>query len=154
MAAPCQCTPSSVVTPTCPTGNCLKVPNITIDPLTSVLPCGGTFSVDFGTLSDLSFCTTGIVWTVISYDNTIFTGVSINAAGVLTGTTTAEAANHVSEFFEIVVKAMCVDTILSVQRTLKIPIKNACLTTVCVEGFHCNPCTGGCIANVPDLILT
>ncbi len=154
MSYPCGCTPSEVVTPSCPSGNCMKAPNITIDPLDSVMPCGGTFSIDIGALSDFSVCSGSVVWELLSYDDDVFTNVELSSSGVLSGATTTEAKNHVDEFFEFVYKVMCPDSYLSVMRKVRMPIKNGCLTTVCTTGQICNPCTGLCITDAPDVILT
>lgn len=156
---PCQCSPSTVVVPICPTGNCLKVPNITIDPLTSVLPCGGTFSIDIGALSTFEACTGNILWGVVGYDGTVFENVAITSGGVLTGSTAGGALNYINvldtEAIDIVIQAACDNSLLAVQRTVKIPIRNACLNKICdTEGYTCNPCTGNCIEGSIDLILT
>lgn len=154
MSYPCGCSPLEVVNPDpCPTGNCLKLPNVTIDPLTSVLPCGGTFSVDIGQYADFSACDGTVVWNFHSYDNTVFENMAISSAGVVTGSTAAGAINHVGEWFDIVVKAACPTSILSVLRTIKMPIRNACFNVTCDPGKSCNPCTGLCIDQVPDINL-
>lgn len=152
---PCNCTPIEVSDPgPCPSGNCLKLPNLTIDPLTSVLPCGGSFSIDIGQYADFSACDGTITWSIESYDATIFENMAITNLGVVTGSTTSAAQAHIDEWFDVVVQAACSGSLLAVKRTIKIPIKNACLNVSCVPGFTCNPCTGVCVEGVPDLILT
>lgn len=162
MSYPCNCTPSVISDPgPCVTGNCLKLPNLTIDPLTSVLPCGGSFSIDIGQYADFSYCDTlggTIVWSVTSYDNTVFENVAITSEGVVTGSTTSGALEIIgdleTERIEVVVQAACSGTLLAVKRTIKIPIRDACLNKTCESGFTCYPCTGACVEGVPDLILT
>lgn len=158
MAYPCQCSPSEVVIPPCSSGNCLKVPNITINPLTSVLPCGGTFNIDIGQYSDFSVCDGTIEWSVVSFDATVFENVAISSAGVLTGSTAGGAVAYINDLeaeeIIIIIQAACLGSLLAVQREIKIPIKDACLNKNCAPGFTCNPCTGGCIEGDIDLILT
>lgn len=152
---PCGCQPSVISDPgPCPSGNCLKLPNLTIDPLTSVLPCGGSFNIDMGQYADFTAKVGTINWSLDSYDNTIFENMAISSAGVVTGSTTSAAQAHVDEWYDIVVKAADSGSLLSVKRTIKIPIKNACLNKSCDPGFSCNPCTGNCVEGVPDIILT
>lgn len=154
MSYPCGCSHVDVVNPDpCVSGNCLILPNVTINPMDSVLPCGGTFSVDIGQYADFSACAGTVTWNFHSYDNTIFENMAISGAGVVTGSTTALAQAHVGEWYDIVVKAVCPNSLLSVMRTIKMPIRNACYNVTCDPGFICNPCTGLCIEQTPDIIL-
>lgn len=150
----CCCTPDSVTPPpACPSGNCLLVPQkVTINPTTSVLPCGASGSVDIATLSDLTNCTGNVVWQLVSYDETAFSTAGINSSGLLSFTTTSAAV--VGQFYVFLVKAMCDNSILSAFVEVYVPIKDGCYATVCDPGESCNPCTGNCAPIVPDQILS
>lgn len=155
MAYPCGCTPSVIDNPPCSSGTCLKVPNLTISEPTSVLPCGGSGFVDIGTLSTLTACSGSIVWQLLSYDTTAFASASIDSAGVLTFQTNATVGVAVvGKYYEFVIVVMCSNSLLSVQRVIRVPIRNACRTQVCDGNFHCNPCNGGCVADTVDIEIS
>lgn len=142
--------------PSCPSGNCLLIPTrIVLDPNTSVLPCGGVGVLDIPNVDgyDVSNCGGSIVWSVVSYNTTAFTTVSVNSSGELTFTTTSNAV--VGSFYSIVVKALCDEApYLSQFIEIRIPIRDACLLAVCDSGEHCDPCSGFCVPDEgPDLII-
>lgn len=158
MAYPCCCcTPVSVSTPSCPSGDCLKVASIVVNPSSSVLPCGASGTVDIGAESDLDICTTGINWYLLpvsegGYDEDAFTGVSLSSSGVLSFTTTSLTA--LNTFYRFNGKVTCSDTLLSQYFYVLLSVKNACLEIVCPDGQTCSPCDGTCIDDAPDVELS
>lgn len=157
MGYPCNCSPVSVSTPSCPSGDCLKVASVVVNPSNSALPCGGTFTVDVGALSDLDICTTGITWHLLpvsqgGYNDDAFEDVSINSSGVLTGTTTTAIA--LNTFYTFNGKVTCSDTLLSQFFYVKLSVRNACLDVVCPDGQTCDPCDGTCQDEAPDVELS
>lgn len=135
-----------MTTPTC-SGTCLKVASLVISAETSI-PCnGGVGSVDIAAQSDLTACTTGITWTLVSWDTAAFTSVSLSSSGVLAFTSTIAAV--AGTFYEFIGKVHCNSTLLSQYFKITVPIKNLCYGTApCSTGFFCNTCTGGCVAEV------
>lgn len=149
MAYPCLCSPLYVNPPApCPSGNCLFVPGMTINPSTSVLPCGVAGVVDVGAESDLTNALGTPVWSVVAYDTTAFTSVSISSAGVLSFTSTADAVPGV--FYDFVIRVVDPGSLLSIYAVIKVPIKDACFGVNCATGETCNPCTGACLPDVPN----
>ena len=147
----CCCDPISVSLPSCPSGNCLMVASLIVNPDTSALPCGGNASVNVAAESDLTKCTTGVNWGLLSWDTDVFTAVSISSAGVLSFTTTTSTA--LNTFYVFTGKATCTGTLLSQYFTVKVAVRDACISTICsVAGQVCNPCTGLCI-DPPDVEL-
>lgn len=122
-----------------------------LNPSSSVLPCGGSGTVDIGALSDLTACTTTVNWGLLSWDTDAFESVSINSSGVLSFTTTT--AIELNHFYTFTGKVTCDDTLLSQFFTVQVSVKNACLTVMCSGDQICNPCTGTCI-DPPDVELT
>lgn len=151
---PCICTPCTgcVTTPSCPSGDCLRVASFPVDPETSVLPCNHTGTVDIAAESDLSICTGTLVWELISWDTTAFSGVTISDAGVITFTSTSAA--EVRKYYEFVGRVFCTGTLLSQFFTILVPIKDGCYGKVCPSGQVCDPCSPTqCIAS-PDVELS
>lgn len=152
MAYPCVCssysyTPSS--SSGCGSGTCLRVPrNMLISAEDSIAGCGQSGELDIAALSDLTACTGTVTWGLYAtWDTAAFSSASIDAAGVLSFTSTEAAQLSTPYLFTGV--AACPDTLLSQYFEVTIFIKNECSpSTVCGEGFVCNPCTGSCVAEV------
>lgn len=121
---------------------------MTINPSTSVLPCGVAGVVDVGAESDLTNAVGTPVWSVVAYDTTAFTSVSISSAGVLSFTSTADAVPGV--FYDFVIRVVDPGSLLSIYAVIKVPIKDACFGVNCATGETCNPCTGACLPDVPN----
>jgi len=146
---PCLCGGPHTTPPTPPCSddcNCLKVCSISINQNDSRAkgPCAktGTINVmasDFGH----DFCACGSNtprWTVDSYDETIFTTVSITKAGVLTWIT--KGIDTVGKYGIITLKVCCGE--LSFYSEVIIGIKDLCNCPECNDCETCNPCTGLC----------
>lgn len=151
---PCTCCSDDCQTsyPDCPSGNCLKAASVVVQGESSVAGCGASKTFDIGTLSDLSVCETTITWSLISWDTTAFTSVSINSSGVVSLTTTNAAAAGTA--YQVVGKVFCNSTLFSQYFTLTIIVRNLCYGVVCSGATpYCNTCTGGCLADLPDVEL-
>lgn len=151
MVYPCTC--SSVSYPpesSCPSGNCLRVPSITVLPQDSVSGCGATGTVDILAESNLDICETTVNWYLLSYDTAAFEAVTLTT-GVLEFTTTNAAL--VGSSYTFTGRVTCEGSLLSQYFTVNVFIKNLCLGVLCVtEGESCDPCSGECV-ETPDVEL-
>lgn len=143
----CLCYPSvtgcsTTPTPTCPDGNCLRVPHLLVGAANSVGPCGETGLIPFAdTGLSTSLCddiNTTPVFSIVSHSD-IFTNVTINSTGI-TFTTTEDNGFQSAGLIKYRVKC----GIYASEGTATIIIKNPCSGSACDQYETCNKCTGEC----------
>lgn len=105
--------------------------------------------VDVAAVSDLTHAVGTVNWYLVSYNTTAFTSASMNiSTGVLSFTASSDGVP--GTFYEFVVYAKDAGSLLASYATIRIPIKDACYGVICGSGETCNPCTGACVAVLPD----
>lgn len=143
----CLCYPSvtgcsTTPTPSCPDGNCLRIPHLLVGAEDSVGPCGETGFIPFeDTGLSTTLCSdinTTPVFSIVSHSE-IFTNVSVNSTGI---TFTTTETNGFKSAGLIKYKVKC--GIYSSTGTATIIIKNPCSGTACGQYQTCNKCTGVC----------
>lgn len=151
---PCNCLASSVVVPTCPTTcssstNCIRPVNALISCVDSVAP-GGVGIYDVSTLSVFTVCPT-VTYQIVSFDADHYSSVVISAGGVITFTLSATATP--GTYGEIIYMISCIGKDLAALGTLQVCARSLCWNVICPEGEVCNPITGECEPEIPDLSI-
>ena len=155
--APCGCNNNviAVTTTACPE-DCLDLSQIVIGPSTdSQLPCGASGPVeqlDIPALPDvdLSVCSGSLTWSVVEYDTSIFSSVSINGSGVLSFKFSTLAIPN--QIYNITLKVVCSDPVLSAFFVVCITVGDVCFDSVCDPVTEvCDPCTAVCGPSELDL---
>lgn len=155
MACGCIGRPVVVVDPSCE--DCLKLVSLRYACANGPAPCGdegtGTLVEDLSLLNDVSACDCGddAVYTIVSYDETAFSSVTITSGGVLTVVTTDEFVSK--KEYLIVYKVDCPCNILSGTGNIYICMKNLCAGVNCADGEYCDQCDGLCKDSESDLGL-
>ena len=148
---PCSCVAQTVSVSPChkPSTNCVLAANYTIRCADSVQP-GGTGQVDVSEDSVTTICG-GVTWAIVSYDSSFFDSVTISAAGVVEFTISATATP--ASYGEIVYRVDCTDKTYGALGTVQVCARNLCLQVTCPSGQVCDPLTGLCEDEIPDVIL-
>lgn len=76
---------------------------------------GTPYTIDIESSSRVSACEGDITWTLVSYDNTVFSGVSIDSAGVLSYT--MDSLSNTREVIEVMAECRKADGVLLRDRT-------------------------------------
>lgn len=157
----CNCVPYVVTPPEVVGGSssceeCLKVVTLRYLCTNGPAPCGGedgTLVVDLTDYNDdVSACDCGsVVYSIVSYDTTEFSSVTITQAGVLTVVTSSTFTEWKDGM--ITYKVDCPCNILSGTGKIYICKENLCSGVTCAEGEICNQCDGTCVEGESDIEL-
>lgn len=147
---PCSCvgnyTPS---TPTTPTSDCLLLGNIVISDCDSIVPCGGTGTIDFDCFDYNCEDVPTFVVTSNSRPDLI-TVTAISSTGITVQTSNdAVGGERVQIDFYATCGSACGGS--SAYGTVVLYIKSQCKGVLCNPGYTCAPCTGLCVPTAPEV---
>lgn len=153
----CSCTPSvASVTQSTPCDDCVTAVSAITDCDTSTPPGGASGSLDLAALNNYGGCDDGspctLTYTVLSYDEVALTNVGIDADGLLTWDTTADAVPDSLVEVNYIVQCDC--NTLSARACIRICIRDLCEGKYCPSGEQCNQTTGLCDPIDPDIELS
>lgn len=153
---PCLCGGTYIVDPPPPgtSGcgeNCICLCDIVVDVADwpNITQTGTLNLATYKDLHDLGSC--GIdqkYWRLISYDPIFFETVSISLAGIITWKARITARG----VGQLIFRMDCGN--FAATATFTTGTTNPCLTTVCPEGFECDPSDGDCVAETSPHITT
>lgn len=138
----CGCIPV-IVDPGPKCNSCLIVPDLRYRCDKGPDPCGDTLVVDLTEYHNLDACgSEGYEYTLLSYDDSGLTNVSLTAQGILSIETLAVYNGHVEYPVQYRVSCSNEDSILSAIGIVYVCMNNPC--GYCPPGLICNICTKEC----------
>jgi len=149
----CGCSSNTDKSPCPPTdkpgdSNCLYFCDFIVKTIDGVGPCKQVGTTDiYSVNNETSVCQNPPTFTILNFDETLLSDVSIDAAGILTWTT-CEGTACAGKYAEVQIKAKCINEEGNCLEHIfcgQIGIKDECACVDC-EGKcnECNPCTGEC----------